>query len=161
MVTTPVGKAAVIKTFGNISKYIREDGTLSPKWEEENIVRVTLPAPLTLAGTKTKVTKITCHKLIADVLLKVLTEIHAAGLWAEIDPYGGGFNFRMIRGSAENLSMHCWGIAWDFRPQQNKLGTKGTMHPKVIAIFEKHGFFWGGRFKGRRDDQHFQFAKGC
>jgi hypothetical protein len=41
----PDGRAAVISTFGDIAKSIRTDGTLSPKWEETMIKRITLPIP--------------------------------------------------------------------------------------------------------------------
>jgi hypothetical protein len=42
----PNGRAAVIATFGDISKHIRADATISPKCEPEMIQRVTLPQPL-------------------------------------------------------------------------------------------------------------------
>ena len=41
-IPVPNGRAAVIAIFGNIATFIRADGTLSPKWEETKIRRVTL-----------------------------------------------------------------------------------------------------------------------
>jgi len=162
---TPDGYAEVIERFGDISKYIRNDGTLSPRWEAERIVRVTLPAPLRYhvgGGEYAKVTRITSHRLVSVPLIRVLSDIHAAGLWGEIDPYGGGFIFRKIRGSSSKVSLHSFGIAWDFRPDKNAQGTDGTMHPQVVKLFEAQGFFWGGNFKGaRKDSMHFQAAINC
>jgi hypothetical protein len=157
--TTPNGRDEVIETFGNIQRFIRSDGTLSPAWEAQSIVRVTLPKPLLLAGTSTKVTRVTCHKLLADTFKDVLRTIDAEGKWSALVSYGGGFNFRPIRGG-HSVSLHAWGIAWDFDPEHNALGTKGTMDSQIVDIFERHGFFWGGKFKGRKDPMHFQFATG-
>ncbi len=154
---TPDGRSAVISTFGDISRFIRVDGTLSPTWETQKIVRVNLPKPLPLAGTSLKVTRVTCHKLLAPLFSETLRAINDAGRWSKLVSYGGGFNFRPVRGGS-NVSLHAWGIAWDFDPEHNGLGTKGTMDKRVIEIFERHGFFWGGRFKSRKDPMHFQFA---
>lgn len=165
---TPDGYPAVLATFGRINSYIRNDGTLSPRWEEEKIVRIDLPQALQYrVGSDdnndplfVKVRRITAHKLVAPIMARVLEDIAAAGLWPQIDPYGGGFVFRSVRGRPERLSLHSFGIAWDFRPEQNALGTAGTMHPGVVALFEKRGFVWGGRFK-RPDPMHYQLARNC
>lgn len=161
-IPVPNGYDAVLRTFGDIRQYIRGDGTLNPRWEEERVSRIALPASLRYAtggGQFAVVTRITVHKLIADTLAKALHEIFDQGLWAEIDPYGGGYIFRSIRGAPGKVSMHSFAIAWDFRPEHNRQGTDGTMHPRVVAIMEKYGFFWGGRFHGdRKDPMHFQYA---
>jgi hypothetical protein len=154
----PNGRAAVIATFGDITKYIRADGTLSPKWEQDVIRRVTLPRPLALSGASgTMVTRVTCHKLITDVLRAALQDIDTAGEWSALHSYGGGFVFRLKRTVGE-LSLHSWGIAWDFDPEHNQQGTAGTIDPAIVQIFENHGFFWGGNFQGTKDPMHFQYA---
>lgn len=156
----PDGRAAVISAFGDITKFIRSDGTLSPKWEETQIRRVVLPRPLPLSGElTTNVTRITCHVLLTDALRDALHAIDDAGLWSGLHSYGGGFVFRPKR-TANELSLHSWGIAWDFDPEHNKLGTAGTMSPAIVKIFEANGFFWGGHFKSTKDPMHFQYATG-
>lgn len=155
----PDGRAAVIATFGDISKFIKSDGTLSSKWEETMIKRVTLPRPLIFTGTTTEVTRVTCHDLLTDTLRRTLKAIDDAGKWSALHTYGGGFNFRPKRGSAE-ISLHAWGIAWDFDPEHNPLGSAGTMDATIVKIFGDNGFFWGGKFKGRKDPMHFQYATG-
>jgi hypothetical protein len=156
----PNGRAAVIATFGDISKYIRADGTLSPKWEQNMIRRVTLPQPLPLSGAiGTMVTRVTCHKLITDILRATLQEIDTAGKWPALHSYGGGFVFRLKRTVGE-FSLHSWGIAWDFDPEHNQQGTNGNMDPAIVQIFEARGFSWGGNFQGTKDPMHFQYATG-
>jgi hypothetical protein len=158
-ISVPNGRQAVIDTFGDITKFIRSDGTLSSKWEESTIRRITLPQPLILSGTTTSITRITCHVLLVDTLRTALRAIDDAGKWSALGNYGGGFNFRPKRGSAE-VSLHAWGIAWDFDPENNPLGSKSSMDEAIISIFGDNGFFWGGNFKGRKDPMHFQYATG-
>src|SRR5882672_1020961 len=101
-VPVPNGRAAVVSTFGDVSKYIRADGTLSPKWEQEMIRRVTLPRPLALSGSAgVTVTRVTCHKLLTDVLRETLQDIDSAGKWSAVVSYGGGFVFRLKRTVSE------------------------------------------------------------
>lgn len=118
-----------------------------------------MPAPLPLSGTKAIVTQITAHKLVAPIIIAALKDIYDAGLWDDLHCYGGGFNWRPQRGS-HKPSLHSWGLAWDFDPENNALGTRGHMNPLIVEHFKRHGFFWGGDFHGRPDPMHVQFATG-
>lgn len=116
------------------------------------LVKLTLPYPMTLAWDRgTKVTKITCHKLVADQLKKIFEEILAVyGLKKiqdlGIDIYGGCFNYRKMRGG-NDWSRHTWGIAIDLDPERNLLKETSTTarfarpeYKPMIDIFYKHGF---------------------
>jgi len=158
------GYKAVLQAYGNIHRYIRSDGTLSPRWEAEKITRVALPAPLPYAADrKLLVTRVTAHVLIAEEVRGIFREIHRLGLWDALETYGGGFVFRPIRGSVSSLSMHSFGIAYDFDVADNPLGStkEGTMHPAIIGIFRARGWLWGGDYKDRKDPMHFQRATGA
>lgn len=98
-----------------------------------------------------------CHKLLVSVFQKVFEEIVLSGLTDEIKTFDGCFNIRKIRGSSTTMSLHSWAIAIDLNYKGNELGNqKPEMDPRVIAVFEKHGFYWGGNFK-RRDGMHFEY----
>jgi hypothetical protein len=105
------------------------------------------------------VTRVTCHKLLTDVLRDTLRAIDDAGKWSALHSYDGGFVFRP-KHTVNELSLHSWGIAWDFDPEHNQQGTQGSMDEQIVQIFEAHGFFWGGKFKGTKDPMHFQYATG-
>lgn len=133
-------------------------------WFNSNIVRVTPPYPMTYAGKPIK--SIAFHKKCADALKEALSDIWIA---CNKDPkeiaryglqeFGGSFNYRLIRGSASNLSNHSFGIAIDIAPEGNALGvTKGRMPPFAVAAFDKQGARWGGRYQGRKDWMHFEFV---
>ena len=121
-------------------KWIRPDEEIKTKWpsygrledffgepgDRSNLITIDIPYPMRLAwNTKKEVTRMTCHKLVAESTIRVLNkvldhygieEIQRLGL----DLYGGTFNDRPMRGSNKK-STHAWGISHDFDPANNKL----------------------------------------
>lgn len=122
--------------------------------------RVTLPAPLKLGWENASVTRVACHILMVPVFTAVFAEIYAAGLWHLLRTFDGIYNCRLIKGSGDkSTSTHSWGISIDLNAATNLQGTDGDMDPRIVGIFESHGFYWGGRFSGnRRDEMHFEFV---
>lgn len=131
------------------------------------LVTIKLPYPMFLNWeTATKVTKIQCHKLVADKLVAIFTEILAVyGIERikelQLDDYGGCFNYRVKRGGT-SPSVHSWGCAIDIDPDRNLLReTSKTArfarpeYKQFIDIFYKHGFENLGREKNY-DWMHFQ-----
>lgn len=134
------------------------------------LVYIDLPYPMYLNWeTKTYVKRIQCHKLIADRLRAVFSDILAHyGIdevkRLQLDDYGGCFNYRLMRGSKTELSRHSWGIAIDLDPDRNLLKetsrTARFARPEykpMIDIFYRHGFLSLGREKNY-DWMHFEIA---
>lgn len=152
--------AEVVKLFGDPAHYRTNDGTLSSQWETDHITRVILPRPLRYVDGGF-VSRIAVHRLLASNALATLSEI--AGhieLYDVLQPYGGGFEPRLKRGSSA-ISLHTFGIALDFAPDRFPLGSLQRWPAALVAIWEKHGWFYGGNFHGRKDPMHVQFATGC
>lgn len=132
------------------------------------LTTITLAYPMYTSWDKQKVTRIQCHKLIADKLLAVFKDIlafygpvkiHELG----IDRYGGCFNYRPMRGGT-TMSRHSWGVAIDLDPDRNLLNetakTARFARPEyktMIDIFYKHGFLSLGREKNY-DWMHFEIG---
>jgi hypothetical protein len=128
------------------------------------IVQIVLPYPMYYDSKK--VTKISCHKLVADKLLAIFNDIlefygQEAIHDLKIDDYGGCFNYRLMRGGTK-LSVHSWGCAIDLNPSRNLLKeTSKTArfarmeYKPMIDIFYKHGFVSLGREKNF-DWMHFE-----
>ena len=125
------------------------------------------PYPLYFEGVQVRTIRV--HELIAPHVKAALSEvlehygleaIHRLGL----DVYGGSYAYRATT-SGKNLSMHAWGIALDFAPEQN---TYSTRAPRASLscdecrawweIWEKHGAVSLGRQCGY-DWMHRQFAR--
>lgn len=153
----------MITTSQAIAKYGK------PNQTGTYLVNLKLPFPMKLAWDKAVIVKtIRCHKLVADKLIAVFTEIlQVYGLpkiqELGIDLFGGCFNFRQMRGGSD-WSRHAWGIAVDLDPERNQLketsATARFARPEykaMIDIFYKHGFVSLGREKNY-DWMHFEIA---
>lgn len=138
--------------FGKFA-YVEADGGLvrvTDDWASKHLVRADLP----VVGYQW------VHTLVAPIITAVLAEIQAAGLGPEIKQFGCYNPRHQMNDPKAPLSIHSWAVAFDINQKTNMPGAKGDMNPKIVAVFEKHGFTWGGRFK-RSDPMHFQYARGC
>lgn len=157
----PHGFQAVRDRFGDLLAYLADDGGIDPKWEAERMTRAALPFSIPLAWDTTKNARaIRCHQLIAPLVEVVFHQIAARSLESAVKTYGGGYVYRAKRNGVKP-STHAWGIAIDLNPNTNPMGTPGDMDPRLVALFEGHGFTWGGRWSGRdKDPMHFQYCSG-
>jgi hypothetical protein len=68
----------------------------------------------------------------------------------------------MVRGSTDKLSCHSSGTAIDLNATKHILGNVGTFPaekvPMIRALAKKYGLKWGGDFKSRADEMHFEIA---
>jgi len=138
--------------------------------DSQNFQTVFLPYPMRIAwDLKTTVSKITCHKLVADQVNDIFNEIlQVYGLdkiqKLGIDLFGGCFNFRKMRGGSD-WSVHSWALAIDLDPARNGLKATAktaqfakTEYKPMIDIFYKHGWYSLGKEKNF-DWMHFQAFK--
>src|SRR5262249_55752261 len=95
-------------------------------WFQANVVRIKCPWKLQFAGKEVK--SVAIHKKCADALKTVFKDIWEAADKSQktiekhgLDNFGGTFAYRLIRGSASNLSNHAFAIAIDLAPAQNPL----------------------------------------
>jgi hypothetical protein len=148
----PVGSAQG-SLIGTMTFRVLRNGFIQPDpaWVAANIAFGTVP----ILGT------VHCHRLMLPQVGAALAEIERRGLSHLIDPsdYGGCYVPRFInRDPRRALSMHAFGLAVDINVSSNPEGTRGNMDPRVVAVFEKWGFAWGGRW-ARPDPMHFELAR--
>ena len=82
-----------------------------------------------------------------------------------LHPIGGIYNCRAVAGTAQT-SMHSWGAAidintaysdyWRWMRPGSLPGYRNRIPPEIVAVFERHGFIWGGRW-AHEDTMHFEY----
>jgi hypothetical protein len=80
-------------------------------------------------------------------------------------PIAGTYNCRSVADTGQP-SPHGYGIAidlntalsdyWYWRPHRGPIVYRNRMPEEIVAIFEKHGFIWGGKWY-HYDTMHFEF----
>ncbi len=134
----------------------RDRGRLEsdPAWVKRNVIDHEYPV----------IGRVACHRSMVEPLDAVMREIVAAGLQSLINVAdtklaGGCFSAREIRTptgtSGRNLSRHAWAAAIDLNPSQNRFGSKPTMDQRLVYVFRRHGFAWGGTWS-IPDGMHFE-----
>jgi hypothetical protein len=105
--------------------------------------------------------KLRCAESVGPLLAAFAADFHEL-----IEPIDEGiyddwaYAFRMVRGSADRLSCHSSGTAIDLNATKHPLGKVGTFPaekvPMIRALAKKYGLKWGGDYKGRADEMHFE-----
>jgi hypothetical protein len=140
------------RAIGSFRFTANEDGTITQDktWVANHIVRRRVP----ILGS------VTCHKVMIPQLEAALKEIQSAGLAGLVKPgqYGGCYVPRFVgRDRHRAISMHAWGLAVDINVAENPQGQTPKMDRRIVAIFERWGFRWGGRWSNP-DGHHFELA---
>jgi hypothetical protein len=143
---------SVAQAVGSFSYRYFDDGSVQPeaRWVAANIRTENVP----ILG------RVTCHRVMLSQLRAALEDVVRQGLAGSIDPgdYGGCYVPRFIgRDPARGLSLHTWGIAIDLNVAGNQRGTLGEIDRRVVGIFKKWGFAWGGDWQWT-DPMHFELA---
>lgn len=139
--------------IGTMSFRILKNGFIKPDkdWVRANIATAQVPI----------IGEVTCHRVMIPQLFRALAEVEEQGLARLIRPgdYGGCYVPRFIdRDPTKPLSMHAFGLAVDLNVSTNLLGSRGDMDPRIVEIFEKWGFTWGGWWD-RPDPMHFELGR--
>ena len=109
--------------------------------------------------------KLRCASAVAPLLIGFAAEFHS--LIEPIDDDGlddWGYCFRMVRGTSDKISNHSSGSAIDLNATAHPLGAIGTFEaikvPMLRALAHKYGLTWGGDYKNRKDEMHFEISIG-
>ena len=138
---------------------------------ENNLATV----PWTLAGDGARI-RVNRANGVDKRLAAVVAELEGISVQAKAQYrriHGGGkagvsgFYPRLVRGSACEISPHAFGVAVDihWRPsldywldsfQRDGYHYQSIMPKEIVAVFERHGFIWGGKWR-HFDGMHFEY----
>lgn len=144
---------SVAQAVGSFTYTVNRDGTVNPDPRWINAYIRTEQVPILGA--------VRCNKAMLPQLRAALKDIVKLGLASKIHPdeYGGCYVPRYIgRDPSQGLSFHTWGTAIDLNVPGNQRGTVGTIDRRVVQIFERWGFRWGGTWR-YTDPMHFEMAQ--
>jgi hypothetical protein len=109
-------------------------------------------------GTKLK---LACAQAVAPILVAFCKEFHELVEpidQGQLDDWG--YAFRMTRGSDKVLSNHSSGTAVDLNALKHPLGKSNTFNKEqcniITLLITKYGLAWGGHYKKRKDEMHFE-----
>jgi hypothetical protein len=139
--------------FGEFAARVGPGGSLEvdPQWAAAHIVDATVP----ILG------RVRCNRGIISQMRGALREVVRDGLSQLIDPsqYAGCYVPKFIGTDPQSgISHHTWGVAFDINVSQNVFGHTPLLDPRIVSIFERWGFNWGGRWLVP-DGMHFEFAR--
>jgi len=116
----------------------------------------------TFAVPGTKI-KFACAKAVAPILVSFAKDFHELVEpidQGQLDDWG--YAFRQTRGSDRILSNHASGTAIDLNAIKHPLGKSNTFNKHqrntINLLITKYGLAWGGNYKKRKDDMHFEIA---
>lgn len=126
-----------------------------------------IAVPVVDASGRSGTITLTVHKKLANEIQAVFQEMKAAGFPVRASDTGGYVWRQMASGA--NRSHHSYGCVIDLNWTSNPmLGVTGgsyrpgvdpySVTPKVVAIWKRHGFYWGGDWKKSKDYMHFTYT---
>jgi hypothetical protein len=114
-----------------------------------------------VAGTAIK---LRCASGVGLILASFAAEFHAS-----VEPIDKGtlddwgYAYRPVRGQTTELSNHSSGTAIDINAAHHGLGKEGTFTAEKVAVIhaliKKYGLRWGGDYKGRKDEMHYEIIE--
>ena len=163
-----IGMAQTKATLGEFAYRVNANGSVS---QDAAWVGASLPAGRELLNGAIPI-RARCHNVVKPAIQAALAEVAAAGLGGVINVSdantAGGchlarFNRLTPDSSLGFLSRHSWGMAIDTNTRGSCQGCAPpdfATRPggcRVVQIFRKHGFAWGGNFL-TPDGMHFEWV---
>jgi hypothetical protein len=144
---------SVAQAVGSFTYTVNPDGSVNPdpRWIQQYIRTEQVP----ILGA------VRCNKAMLPQLRAALEEVVRLGYAKLIHPneYGGCYVPRFIgHDPSQGLSFHTWGTAIDLNVPGNQRGTVGTIDRRIVQIFARWGFNWGGTWR-YTDPMHFEMAR--
>jgi len=154
-----IGLAKTKTLLGELAYHVSDSGAVSVDdgWGSPHIPAVREPYPTGIVAA--------CNVGIRADLTAALQEVVDSGLAGAIDvgnanTFGGCFGprfSRIVGTQLGTLSRHTWGQALDTNTVANCEGCVPRMDCRVVRIFRKHNFAWGGNFLNS-DGMHFEWV---
>ena len=161
---TTVGEAAGVAKNQRMSWLFPNGTPTSPEQMAQYLTKITVPI---WTGSENSTMIINIHSKLAPLYRKIFEEM--AAIKFPVDPTcTAGYNWRKMSTNANKQSYHSYGSVIDLNWKYNPL-VYGTGNPylgksdyvitqRVVNIWKKYGFYWGGAWTSYQDYMHFTYT---
>lgn len=158
----PSGLDEIKNVYGDPDR--NHDFAPDPEFARRNLVKVPLPYPLRLSWNLDLVSRnLYGHRLAVGRICEFFDQVadqyggYRNLREQDLDIWGGCYQFRSKRGG-RSLSVHAWGMAFDYLPHLGPFGKRSRIPAEIVAIGENLGFENGGTWSVP-DGMHFQLCR--
>lgn len=156
------------ETFSDGQKlYSLFPGGVPTKKAEMEQYLVTITVPIKDADGVPSTMQLRVHKNLTRNFMNAFQDMYAIGFPVRAEDTDT-YNWRSMA-SGKNRSHHSYGCVVDLNWGSNPMigVTEGkyrpgvdpySVTPEVVAIWKKHGFYWGGDWKSSKDYMHFTYT---
>jgi len=107
--------------------------------------------------------KLRCAEKVAPLLVGFAAEFHNLIEPLDVGALDDwGYCYRDVRGVPGKLSNHSSGTAIDLNATKHPLRSVNSFEagkiPMLRALVKKYGLTWGGDYKGRKDEMHYEIS---
>ncbi len=154
-----LSEAQLIATFGDCRQSSTSpcDSTTRACQENKNFVSANIKT-IVFLGKNIRV-----HNKMAPIFKQISEEISTTV--PDYRPSDVGSYFCRVIGGTTQLSSHAFGVTLDIDSPENGFYSPpdgssciNNLLTKVVEIFKKHGFCWGGQFRNVCDAMHFEYC---
>lgn len=146
--------------------YLFPDGVPTTKAQMERYL-VTITVPIKDENGIPSTMQLRVHKNLTKEFMGAFLDMYAIGFPVRAEDTDT-YNWRSMA-SGKNRSHHSYGCVVDLNWNSNPMigVTDGkyrpgvdpySVTPEVVAIWKKHGFYWGGDWKSTKDYMHFTYT---
>ena len=137
-----------------------------PKTKEQiSAYLTTIQVPVVNTSGNKSMISLTVHSKLANEIKAIFEEMVEIGFPVSS---AGGYNYRLMASGTGSLSHHSYGVAIDINAAANPAVYQSTninknspyyINSKVVSIWKKHGFYWGGDWSSSYyDPMHFTYT---
>ena len=148
-------------------KWLFPNGTpTSAAQMQQYLVTITVPVVDHKGNSSTHSLRV--HKKLANEYIEIFKEMKAIGFPVRKSDTAA-YVWRYMATNGSKISYHSYGSVVDLNWNSNPLCYSGTgaykpgvdpysVTPTVVAIWKKHGFYWGGDWNSYQDYMHFTYT---
>lgn len=133
-----------------------------PKWDEANLIYVSVPTALQKKCTASGVTRLRVNKAVQSKWETAIAKLTDNLQYIDNFDAGTSYGKHQMSNIKNPISNHAWGIAIDINtatPMKKITDTSHKNYKLWENVFKPTGFEWGNNFSNNPDPMHYELNK--